>query len=102
MLAARILVSIFLFLKFSPLDLGSPTFSSCWLENSHTVDPEIGIPAFPSLRERIEMEGKVEGAEEVEKLHSFLKACWTLDHRQRPSPQQLLAHEWLREVLVEA
>jgi serine/threonine protein kinase len=63
-----------------------------------TVAPEIGIARSPSLRQRIGKEGRVTDPEEVEQLHSFLKACWTLDAQKRPSARELLEHEWLRGV----
>jgi hypothetical protein len=63
-----------------------------------TVNPDTGIPPYPSLRQRIEKEGKVTDSEEVEQLHSFLKACWTLDAVKRPSAKELLKHKWLRGV----
>lgn len=52
---------------------------------------------LPTLRQRIEATGKVTDPKEAEQLHSFLKACWTLNSYKRPSAKEVLKHVWLRE-----
>ncbi|GAA6013955.1 hypothetical protein JCM10207_000184 [Rhodosporidiobolus poonsookiae] len=57
-----------------------------------------GVEPMPTLRERVEAQGKIDNPAEVDKLVSFLRACWTLDPYTRPSAKELLQHEWLEGV----
>ncbi|GAA6014013.1 hypothetical protein JCM10207_000206 [Rhodosporidiobolus poonsookiae] len=57
-----------------------------------------GVTPLPTLRERVEAHGKIDDPAELDKLVTFLGACWTLDPYTRPSAKKLLQHEWLQGV----
>lgn len=69
-----------------------------WQPRVITLENGSITPPLPPLRQRMETEGKVTKPDEFEQLYSFLKACWTLDPKVRPSAKDLLEHEWLRGV----
>ncbi|GAA6013949.1 hypothetical protein JCM10207_000182 [Rhodosporidiobolus poonsookiae] len=90
------------------ISLASLNKDQCWPDfytdsMLHNSDPGYpfnvpGVEPMPTLRERVEAEGKINNPAEVDKLVSFLGACWTLDPYTRPSAKELLQYEWLAGV----
>ncbi|GAA6020948.1 hypothetical protein JCM10207_003199 [Rhodosporidiobolus poonsookiae] len=75
-----------------------PEMFSDETSNNHEASFPFNIPGvepMPSLRERVETEGKIDDPAELDKLVSFLSACWTLDWSKRPTAKELLHYEWL-------
>ncbi|GAA6014030.1 hypothetical protein JCM10207_000212 [Rhodosporidiobolus poonsookiae] len=75
-------------------------FDEAALRKTDTVPPLgiAGVEPMPTLRKRVEAEGKIDDPAEVDKLVSILGACWTLDPYTRPSAKELLQHEWFGAV----